>query len=105
MLCIAAGLVVRGDEIWQYGTGYRTTHGDVPGREQRGDGTIFRHVQRVDGFVSLDFSSAGGRAPTAPVVVNGSTLRLNLDTGALGELRVALLDPSNGRELENRTVA
>jgi len=104
MLYIGAGLVVRGDEIWQYGNGYRTTHGDVPGREQRGDGTIFRHVQRVDGFVSLDFSSAGGRAPTAPVVVNGSTLRLNLDT-ALGELRVALLDPSNGWELENRTVA
>ena len=32
MLFIGTGLVVRGDELWQYGTGYRTTHGDVPGR-------------------------------------------------------------------------
>jgi hypothetical protein len=87
---IGPGLVVRGDEIWQYGTGYRTTHGDVTGREQRGDGTIFRHVHRVDGFVSLDFASSGGRAFCAPVKVTGTRLLLNIDTGALGEVRVAL---------------
>lgn len=69
MLYIGAGLIVRGDEFWQYGTGFRTTHGDVPAREQRGDGTIFRHVHRVDGFVSLDFAASGGRARYAPVKV------------------------------------
>jgi hypothetical protein len=62
-------------------------------------------VQRVDGFVSLDFPSAGGQATTAPVMVNGSTLRLNLDTGALGELRVALRDPVSGRDLEGFSAA
>ena len=98
MLYIGAGLVVRGDEIWQYGTGYRTTHGDVPGREQRGDGTIFRHVHRVDGFVSLDFTASGGRALCAPVKVTGGRLLLNVDTGALGSLRVGLLDAA-GRPL------
>lgn len=92
MLYMGTGLIVRGDEIWQYGTTYRTTHGDVPGREKGGDGVIYRFVQRVDGFVSLDFASNGGQARTLPVKVIGSDLLVNLDTGALGTLRVALLD-------------
>jgi len=99
MVYFGTGLVVRGDEIWQFATGYRTTHGDTPGREKQSDGVIFRHVQRVDGFVSLDFSAAGGRAVTEPVKVDGAKLRLNLDTGALGELRVALLDAERGAEI------
>jgi hypothetical protein len=97
MLYVGPGLVVRGDEIWQYGTGYRTTHGDVPGREEKGDGTIYRYVQRLDGFVSLDFESGGGRALCAPVRVTGSKLVLNVDTGGLGDLRVGLRDASGGR--------
>lgn len=92
MLYLGPELVVRGDEIWQFGTGYRTTHGDAPGREQRGDGTIYRHVHRVDGFVSLDFAANGGRAIYTPVTVKGSRLLLNIDTGALGMLRVGLRD-------------
>ena len=89
---IGPGLVVRGDEIWQYGTGFRLTHGDKPGRVREGDGTIYRHIHRVDGFVSLDFASKGGRAVTAPVKVTGAKLLLNLDGGALGDLRVGLVD-------------
>ncbi len=92
MLYLGTGLVVRGDEIWQYGTGYRTSHGDTPGREKRGDGAIFRHVHRVDGFVSLDFPASGGRARCAPVRITGPRLRLNVDTGALGTLRLGLRD-------------
>jgi hypothetical protein len=90
MVYMGPGLIVRGDEIWQYGTGYRTSHGDTPGRVQRTDGAIYRYVQRVDGFVSLDFPAGGAHAVLAPVVVDGDTLRLNLDTGALGEARVGL---------------
>lgn len=92
MVYIGSGLVVRGDEIWQYGTGFRTTHGAVRALQEPGDGTIFRHVHRVDGFVSLDFASKGGRAVTAPVQVTGAKLWLNLDGGALGDLRVGLRD-------------
>lgn len=99
MVYLGTGFVIRGDEIWQFGTGYRTTHGDTAGREKQPDGAIFRHVQRIDGFVSLDFASAGGTAITAPVRVTGAALRLNLDTGALGEVRVALLDPKDGRAI------
>lgn len=90
MVYLGPGMVIRGDEIWQFGTGYRTTHGNTPGRVERTDGAIYRYVQRVDGYVSLDFPSTGAHALTAPVVVDGTTLRLNLDTGALGEARVGL---------------
>ncbi len=92
MLYIGPGLVVRGDELWQYGTGFHLTHGDKPGREREGDGTIYRYVHRVDGFVSLDFARGSGEAVTAPVKVSGPKLLLNLDGGALGELRVGLSD-------------
>jgi hypothetical protein len=90
MVYMGPGLVVRGDEIWQYGTGFRTTHGDEPGRAKQGDGVILRYVHRLDGFVSLDFAQTGGRAVCAPVNVTGNKLLLNLDTGALGGLQVGL---------------
>ncbi|MCX6898916.1 MAG: hypothetical protein NT105_09465 [Verrucomicrobia bacterium] len=92
MTFMGPGLVVRGDEIWQYGTGFYSKHGDVEARKRKTDGVIYRYVQRVDGFVSLDFDAAGGRCVTAPVKVDGSRLLLNVDTGALGQLRVGLQD-------------
>lgn len=98
MVYLGPGMVIRGDEIWQFGTGYRTTHGNTPGRVERTDGAIYRYVQRVDGYVSLDFPSAGAHALTAPVTVDGSALRLNLDTGALGEARVGL-QTDEGKEI------
>jgi hypothetical protein len=92
MTFMGTGLVVRGDEIWQYGPAFHSKHGDVEARKRKTDGVIYRYVQRVDGFVSLDFDATGGRCVTAPVKVGGSHLLLNLDTGALGQLRVGLLD-------------
>jgi hypothetical protein len=92
MTFMGTGLIVRGDEIWQYGTGYASRHGDTAARERKTDGVIYRYVQRVDGFVSLDFEAAAGRCVTAPVKVDGAHLLLNVDTGALGALRVGLLD-------------
>lgn len=88
---MGTGMVVRGDEIWQYGTGYRLTH-KVEGRERQTDGVIYRYVQRIDGFVSLDFPVEGGRALTVPVVRAGGRLFVNVDTGGLGTLRVGLRD-------------
>lgn len=98
MVYVGTGFVIRGDEIWHYGTGYRTTHGDTPGRQQQADGAVFRWVQRVDGFVSADTRDVEGRLRTAPVAVTGTRLLLNVDTGALGELRVGLLD-ADGRPI------
>lgn len=95
MAFIGPGLIVRGDEIWQYGVGLASRHGDKEARLRKTDGSIYRHVQRVDGFVALEFDAKGGRATTAPVKVEGSQLLLNVDTTALGHLRVGLTE-ANG---------
>jgi hypothetical protein len=91
MAYIGPGIVVRGDQLWLYGTGFKYRHGDVDARRESADGTIFRHVTRVDGFVSLDFASGGGRCSVGPLKITSGQLRLNLDTGALGEMRVGLM--------------
>lgn len=91
MTFMGTGLIVRGNEIWQYGTEFETVHGDIEARKKKGDGYIVRYVQRVDGFVSLDTGNRVGTARTKPVKVSGKKLLLNLDTGALGEMRVGLL--------------
>lgn len=92
MTFMGAGMVVRGNELWQYGTEFESVHGDVAARERKTDGVIVRYVQRIDGFISLNTGNREGLARTAPVKVTGPRLLLNLNTGALGELRVALLD-------------
>lgn len=92
MVFLGTGMVVRDGEIWHYGTEFESEHGDMAARHKKTDGTIVRWVQRVDGFVSANSGDSEGRLRTAPVKVTGARLRLNLDTGALGELRVALLD-------------
>lgn len=89
---MGTGLAIRGDEMWQYGMGLRSRHGKMAASERHADGSIRRYVQRLDGFVSADFDAQGGHCTTAPVRVTEPRLLLNVDTGALGGLRVALLD-------------
>jgi hypothetical protein len=100
MVFMGPHLVVRGDELWQYGTAFRSIHGDIESRKDKADGIIYRYVQRVDGFVSLDFDARGGRAVTAPVKVDGPELALNVDTAVLGHLRVGLAD-SEGKTIKD----
>ena len=104
MVYVGPGLVVRGDELWQYGTGFRNRHGAVEQRKERADGVIYRHVQRIDGFVSADFAAGGGTLVHRPVRVEGPRLLLNVDPTALGELRVELRDHA-GRALPGYTAA
>jgi len=92
MVYMGTGMVVRGDEIWQYATEFESAHGDIEARKRKTDGAIVRYVQRVDGFVSLDTGNTTGTARTVPVKVTGRKLLLNLNTDALGELRVGLRD-------------
>lgn len=92
MAYMGTGLVVRGDEIWQYGTGFHSQHGDVAARHAKTDGAIVRYVQRIDGFVCLTTGDNLGTARTVPLRVTGSALLLNVDTGGIGSLQVGLLD-------------
>jgi hypothetical protein len=81
--------------IDQYFGGYTFTHGDRQARRRlkgRELGGVFRLEQRIDGFVSADFSYAGGSLTTAPLVFEGNCLTLNVNTSAAGEGRVAILD-------------
>ena len=92
MIYMGSGLVVKGDEIWQYANEFESRHGDEPAREKKQDGVIVRYVQRIDGFVSLTAGNTTGIGRTVPVRVAGARLLLNVDTGALGEIQVGLLD-------------
>jgi hypothetical protein len=89
-------LIVRGDEIWQYGTVRFTEHGGAlyGGVEHEGGyfDSLLRLVQRLDGFVSLDAGSTTGTAVTKPLIFGGKALTLNVVSK--GSVRVGLLDES-----------
>jgi len=98
MLYMHVGLARRGDEVYQYHMGTDIEHhgqvGKVYGLEGcRNSGRVYRMVQRLDGFVSVDFPGAGGSFTTPPVRFAGRELHLNA-SAAGGELRVAVQDPS-----------
>jgi hypothetical protein len=97
------GMIVRGDEIWQYGASFRTDHGNPLGRRKSGDGAVYRYVQRLDGFVSADFADEAGHAVTEPVSIDGAQLVVNVRPGKDGALRVGLRD-ENGREIPGYAV-
>lgn len=88
---IAHGMVRRGDEIWQYYFGETQYHSawkrDPAGR------AVYRLVQRLDGFVSMDSPyDREATIITKPFVFAGSRLTLNIDTDAMGYAQVGFLD-------------
>ncbi|PYV14587.1 MAG: hypothetical protein DMG07_11640 [Acidobacteria bacterium] len=95
---MTVGMLRRGDEIWMYYTGFDYTHGAYDLARTRKKGVVRRLVQRLDGFISVDAGGGGGELTTVPLLFDGNTLELNVDTGALGSARVAVLDAS-GREV------
>jgi len=89
------GLVYLDTQIVHYFGGYAFTHGDTQARRRltgRQLGGIFRLVQRIDGFVSADFAYGGGTLVTEPLLFEGNSLGLNVNTSASGEGRVAILE-------------
>jgi hypothetical protein len=85
------GMVRRGEEIWQYYVGSELYHSPWENKQAARE-AIFRVVQRVDGFVSVDTPYAGGQLTTRPLRFAGNRLVLNLDTAATGFAQVGLLD-------------
>lgn len=51
-----------------------------------------RYTMRLDGFVSIHASYAGGELVTRPITFSGRQLELNFATSAAGEIRVELRD-------------
>ena len=88
---IGHGMIRRGDEIWQYYFGETQYHSAF--EQDRAGRGVYRLVQRLDGFVSMD--SPYGYETTAvskPLVFSGGRLQLNVDTDAVGYMQVGLLD-------------
>lgn len=96
---IAHGMVKRGNEIWQYYFGETQYHSAIK-QDPAGRG-VYRLVQRLDGFVSIDSPyEKEVEMITKPFVFNGNVLSLNINTGAAGYTQVGVLDengvPING---------
>jgi len=85
------GMIRKGDEIWMYYGGFDYSHGAYS-FDMKYKGTIFRVVQRLDGFTSVDADYSGGEVITKPLKPKGNKLVVNADTSATGELRVEILD-------------
>ena len=99
---IGHGMIRRGEELWQYYFGETQYHSAIT-KDPDGRG-VYRLVQRLDGFVSLD--SPYGHETTAitrPLVFAGDRLQLNVDTDAVGYMQVGFLD-EQGQPIEGYTV-
>jgi hypothetical protein len=95
---IAHGMVLRGDEIWQYyyGTGFYHSSYDKEEDQQ----AVFRVVQRLDGFISCDAPyDREGYFISKPFVFRGNRLVMNIDTDAAGYAQVGFLD-EDGKSIE-----
>lgn len=115
MLCMAQGMIRRGDEVYQYFVGLPRSHGWAaflngewgaflkdPARhkawQEADQGGIYLAVQRLDGFVAATAGPEGGRLVTKPLIFRGSRLSLNIRTAGKGQARVAVTD-EGGKEL------
>ncbi|WP_373651076.1 hypothetical protein [Schlesneria sp. DSM 10557] len=94
---MAPGIIRRGNYLYQYYYSSGQLHDSVALRpeyeetaKQKGGVGIVR--QRLDGFVSADCDHKGGSLRTPVLVFRGNTLRLNIDTGAMGTAFVELQD-------------
>ena len=99
---IAHGMVRRGREIWQYSFGTGFYHS--PYEQDEADRGVYRLVQRLDGFVSIDAPyDREGTFTTRPLIFEGDRLELNVDTDAAGYLQVGFTD-EGGRPIEGYSV-
>ncbi len=99
---IGHGMIRRGEELWQYYFG--ETHYHSPHTQDPDGRSVYRLVQRLDGFISLD--SPYGHDTTVitrPLTFKGDRLQLNVDTDAVGYMQVGFLD-EQGQSIEGYAV-
>jgi len=82
------GIHVVGDEIWMYYIGIDDPH--TGNAEAMKRATLSRVVLRKDGFTCVEADYAGGEFTTPPLKFDGTTLRLNVETSAVGLSRVEI---------------
>lgn len=92
MAYMGSGVLRENGCLRQYGTIYRTRHGETPERDAKADGSIVVYDQRLDGFVCVLFPYTGGQMRTMPWEKGGRGLFVNADCGVTGWLSFALAD-------------
>lgn len=92
IIIVAPGIVPSGDELFQYYSGHRTTHGIFTPGYDRHVASIFRTVQEKDRFVGLATDHRGGKFTTPPLSHAGRALELNIQCTGLGETFVEIQD-------------
>lgn len=98
---ISPGMIRRGDELWQYVFVDNDYHTAKERNFKRG---VFRLIQRLDGFVSIDSPyDRFATIVTKPVTFTGNRLVLNINTDTQGFAYVALLD-EDGKPIEGYTI-
>jgi len=103
-LYMGVGLVKSPDdrEVWMYYVAYDITH-QWPLKYRRLGGVVTRARVRLDGFIAVQSDYAGGEFITPPMKFEGRHLHLNVDTGAIGEVRVGILD-EKGAPIEGYSI-
>jgi hypothetical protein len=97
-LYMVYGALTVGDTIYQYYDGSDLEHGTlsrVKPEKLYASGRIYRSVQRLDGFVCLDFQASGGEVVTPLLDFTGDELHLNVDASG-GSGKVGILDEVGG---------
>lgn len=85
-MVIATNLVVVGDEVWTYYTGYDEDHDRLPYKSCIGLAKMRKH-----GFVSVDADEAIGEIVTKPIEGVSGEMQINCDPRK-GSIRVEVLD-------------
>ncbi|MBN2456460.1 MAG: hypothetical protein JXB29_08015 [Sedimentisphaerales bacterium] len=86
------GFIRAADQIYQYAAGMPVPHGHWHKYGIKHTSQISRYTQRADGFISADAAYEGGELTTPAMVFQGRNLLVNIDTGAIGDCRVEILD-------------
>ncbi len=96
---MCSGMFTHGDEIWMYYMGYSVLHGG-PEPTDKIISTMSRVVLTRDRFTAVEADYTGGEFTTPPLVFNGRQLHLNVETSAVGLMRVEIQDES-GKPIEH----
>ena len=88
LVFMGQGMLRRGSEIYMYYAGMASPH-EAPHYE---DNALMLAVQRLDGFVSVEANHEGGEFTTPPLTFSGDNLQINVESSALGDVSVEVLD-------------
>ncbi|MBW3599321.1 MAG: hypothetical protein KY475_18890, partial [Planctomycetes bacterium] len=95
MIFMSPGVHRVGNELWMYYAGYPVNHAEHSPSRDTGVAYGLATI-RLDGFVAAKAGPEGGFLTTPPLVFSGDKLKLNVDLGAAGSVRVSIIDPESG---------